>query len=967
MDRADPEEAWPDWPITGYAAGELARYVSTDFTSSLVPAGITAAWQWPDGSERVRRIYEELRSRRIPYAREQWNPARLQGGSTAAVQRIRGPHQVAQGPATCIDLALVFAGIALSADLRPLIGYRAWKAPHALVIVDVRAPLSDQDGARRTPILECTERPGEPGVWDSLDGTGTRVLEELTASGNWLIVDIYKAAATDDDPHGSPFDWASGKAAAAELCDDEAIWTLVDVDTVAGDLVRKGLRHYNPPRGQAIPPIHGYLSATPAFTTYKSRQDLTKELEAVVRAREHRAAPDRPEPASGTVVVLQGPSGYGKSMLAHQLARAADGGCGWFLNATDAPVLTSSLAQAERVERGWLGEQPDMVEERQLAADALARLRGSALPWVVVLDNCDVPPDAPGLADRIPRPAHPGQVVVITTTCERWGEHAGDQRWTYRRLPPLAGYDLTDLGLPTDIADAIGGRPLIAHPLMALSVRGTRLSADIGAETLADGPGLVWSLVRAACADAPGATALSRTLAWCPPEALDAAAVLRVARIADASAIDTLDRLRFLTRQPGLAGQGGAIQMHRLFAQAVRDQTWRDDPVTAAAIISRLLSSDDGHALFIGAADTTALRRLEGASPDTGEAARAAEYLRDVSSGGLLWHGLGHIRERRGPVPDSGPPFERALQDLEPVQYSYQVAEAIIGLARIANQARNPSDESLTQARAAIGRARELLATLGDVQARQLSEQGNALSWLIAQKLAQRTPNLTERAVLLEQVRDSLWLSYEQRLRIARGLSDETQVGHAPPGQDDGLGPERAYYNLGGINVLLARLYYELAVGEVVLAGADDATWQVRSREALGQADTVYRAVRGLRETRYQGHAHPHLAACVHGQAIVGYYRAVLLGELAGISAAIGFVATAFEQRRKVADEAVGRRGGVLADNDVGKSAELMLKVAVAARWFAQADPAAGRAVAMQVVEQAMAELTAAPGGPGAA
>ena len=63
--------------------------------------------------------------------------------------------------------------------------------------------------------------------------------------------------------------------------------------------------------------------------------------------------------------------------------------------------------------------------------------------------------------------------------------------------------------------------------------------------------------------------------------------------------------MRFVTLS--FPDSGMAVQMHRLFAAAVRSQTWRDDPGLAADIMARLLTGEAGQELFIGAAEESAL------------------------------------------------------------------------------------------------------------------------------------------------------------------------------------------------------------------------------------------------------------------------------------------------------------------------------------------------------------------------
>ena len=74
---------------------------------------------WPAGVERAERLYKELLDRRTPYSHEPWNLSPF--GSGEKPQRVRGPSRPIQGSATCLDLSLLFAGPALSADMVPFI------------------------------------------------------------------------------------------------------------------------------------------------------------------------------------------------------------------------------------------------------------------------------------------------------------------------------------------------------------------------------------------------------------------------------------------------------------------------------------------------------------------------------------------------------------------------------------------------------------------------------------------------------------------------------------------------------------------------------------------------------------------------------------------------------------------------------------------------------------------------------
>ena len=212
----------------------------------------------------------------------------------------------------------------------------------------------------------------------------------------------------------------------------------------------------------------------------------------------------------------------------------------------------------------------------------------------------------------------------------------------------------------------------------------------------------------------------------------------------------------------------------------------------------------------------------------------------------MLWHGLGRVRERRGPVSQSAPHFRTAAELLERGSYPAEVAESLIGPVRVVYQNGASSPGELIEARDVAADARRLAGSLTDQVAMQLSEQANALVWLITQKLAQRETDLTARAAALAEVRDNLWLSYERRRRILR--PEPRPEPGSNPALEDGLGSERAFFNLAGVNIQLAKIHHKMA--NVTGAQRDAALAEVA--EDLDQAARVYEVVRELREQRYQ-------------------------------------------------------------------------------------------------------------------
>jgi hypothetical protein len=929
-------ESWPDWMISSANASELARYVNEGFTRAWVPADARGPW---DGSEkgRIRAavLYNALRSHWIDYAKVPWNPAHLV--SKEAHQRIRTPGETIQGPATCLDLALFFASMAMSADMRPLIALRTGDSPHALVVLDLVQPLSDWAKQVQLP-APFTESSAEPGIWEAAEIP--HALTALADSDGWAVVDVVRAALHGSERQSQPFAFASSLRTIGEF--DQAgtahRWTLVDVRQVQSFYTKHGEGSYVPPSGGAAAPIHGYLPALPGFTVYPSREGLFERLIRVIRD----GAPQ--------TIVVQAPQGFGKSMLARQLAATADFNCGWFLNSTDSKVLIDSLAQAERQERAQPGQRTaddankrDLQENSALAAAALNRLRAAERPWVVVLDNCDEGPDHPALEELIPNPHRHGQFVIITTTNEGWLAHAEARRWRSVVLPNLEIDDLIRLDLFPEMAGVVAGRPLVAHALAALRDHG---DVELPERSDLAGPDLIWELFRSWARASPEAARVARTLAWLPPEQMIIQEVAESAGLGS-DAGDALIRLGFVMSTT-TAGEP-VIQLHRLFAEAVRSQTWRDEPVVAAATIEALLTNPKGRAFFINAPDSTALSRLE-----KGDVATAADHIPVAARRGLLWSGLGHVRERRGPVSASKPHFTKALDTLDRMLQPFEVAEALIGQARVVSQDARSTSQQLISARETAEEAQRVLATLESTDARQLGEQGNALAWLIAKQLAQQVGDPVKREIALTAVRDNLWKSYETRRKILH--PNREYIPYSAPQEEDGMEIERAYFNLAGVGLELAKTHHVLAKRQD-LGSAERKQLLAQTAANLDAVEQVYDRVRELRELRYGGQAHPHLAACIHGMALTAYYRAVLIDEIGSLTEASAFAAAAMAQRVTVAGGLLGPGSrAVLIDRDVAKSVNLTLKIALAATLVSPTDVSDGVGAALGAVREATVE-----------
>ncbi len=226
--------------------------------------------------------------------------------------------------------------------------------------------------------------------------------------------------------------------------------------------------------------------------------------------------------------------------------------------------------------------------------------------------------------------------------------------------------------------------------------------------------------------------------------------------------------------------------------------------------------------------------------------------------------------------------------------------------------------------------------------------------WLIERKLAGKEKDPELRLSRLSRVGDELRRSYKQRLRIIRGVSADVSK---PLRLEDGIGPERAYYNLAGFYLGLAKARYDNAKPWWPTASPEKRGELLAEVEKeLAAASDVYREVGDIRARRYMGMAHPHHAACIHGNALVALHRAVLLNRPEYIVDALRWVAAAVQERWQVASFSPNVADDqIISNGDVRKSVNFSLKISVAGML------AANKGATGQVdkaVSEALDELT---------
>ncbi|HEY1346929.1 MAG TPA: hypothetical protein VGF54_18235 [Streptosporangiaceae bacterium] len=836
---------WPDWKIGDIPS--LARYVSVpalDETSLPVPDRYTDADPaWEKGRDIARSIYESILGLGLKYMHEPWRVKSFGYQEFQPRQRVRYPAWVwRDSGGTCLDLAILYATALMRAQIRPYIAilYPAELADpvrgefegHAFVIADLRAPLTDQhwEPAAPGPMERSASETGEEG------SLAIRAGQDLPPY--LLAVDPTRATTNFPLGGGSTGAKAEGfapaKAAAARYLAGTDV-RLCDVATAQ----LMGHPALPRPADSKTPAIWTRLPEMPEVTDYPSRMPVHERL-AQARGR----------------IVIYGPQGFGKSTLAYIRARSADGGYGWFLNATDRSTLQSQLAQAENDQqaRGYKQplERPDQVPFSELA---VRRLEVSDAPWVLVLDNANGKPG--DITPILPRDIGPNQTIIVTTTnadwLEEWPESEPGRPATHIVLEALDRKDMP--GIDEGLRGLVGGSPLFYEAARSAIQSGAHVP-----RAPENAAGLVWQLAQDYLAGHPGALDLAHLIAWAPPVVLPVADFAGL--VPHAGAPDGLANLGRSLEKAGLVRlltqPARSVLMHRLIAARIRDderliQVPGHQPVPAPVA---LLATDAGQDLMTRLGDAESFTRLEA------ELGRERDPRIPARTWGLAVYGVARAGEIRGRSAPSSSLFEKAIGFLDQELDQSLLSECWNGRARyLKDHPPADAEERVRALDAALSwalTARELAtraagdATAGSQQQlRDLirAERAHAMQALIMRKQAD---GIADRAAKKARLAEAMAMLEESEANRGKYLAEL--------GIPDSPDVDRARFNLGGSGIGLAKLS----------RGAEAERYLRAARRAYAEA-------RRIRVQRYgEGIALPAIAACDNGIALAYYYGALL-------------------------------------------------------------------------------------------
>ncbi|MEU4508435.1 hypothetical protein AB0G05_02970, partial [Nonomuraea wenchangensis] len=401
--------------------------------------------------DRARALYEAFARRNIRYAHEDTT-------SDAAGQVIRPPDEVLlfHRHATCLDIAVTYAGGCLDSGLHPIIVIAepatAAGAFHAFVIVwlggEYERPVSSY------PLLSLVQQTVP-------DEVATGLFR--ATNGTFLAIDV-TGAAHGYEGRDDPLPWQEAVAAGAELCER---WRLgIDVGLYAGDALPLSA---TPESAPLTPPYYtaqpkagplAELQARRGRIPFASREELDLLIDwCEVADPENRTR----------IAALYGPGGAGKTHLAAELA-ATMARQGWHA--------------------GFLIRRPDDVQ--------LSWLGRLASPLLVVIDYAEAAKtdEVNALLRAVRSRSAPTCVVLTARLMGDWwtdiqdalSDDDHDVAVLPRRLEPLhpapgrvfrlaartfAGHDV-DVPSPTDVPQPVQWTTLDLVLLAWLAAEGVR-------------------------------------------------------------------------------------------------------------------------------------------------------------------------------------------------------------------------------------------------------------------------------------------------------------------------------------------------------------------------------------------------------------------------------------------------------------------------------------------------------------
>lgn len=593
------------------------------------------------------------------------------------------------------------------------------------------------------------------------------------------------------------------------------------------------------PADSATPAIWARLPELPQITDYPSR---ILQLEQLKEARGR--------------IVIHGKPGLGKSTLAGIRARTADGGYGWFLNATDRSALQSELAQAENDQRARGYQFPLEKADREPFADlAVRRLEVSSAPWVLVLDNANGNPRQ--LTPILPRTVGANQTIIVTTTNDEWLDvwPASDSEpcTLHVRLEALTSEDMPDLA--TGLRQLVEGSPLFYEAVRTAIASGANVP-----QAPESAAGLVWQLAQDYLASRPDALDLAHLIAWLPSVALpvtDLAGHLPDIGTA-AGSLDLAQTLENAGVLRLLAQPVPSVLMHRSIAARIRDddRLIGGDGRPSVPAPTALMAVGVGQDLMTRLGDSESFARLEAAL------GRERDPRVPARTWGYAVYGIARASEIQGRSRQSSALFAQAIDFLDQRLDLSVLSECWNGRARhlkdIASTDRATLLENASTAQVWAARARELatLAASGAPtgSAQELwdlirAERAHAMEALCVRKQANLIKDSDER----KAERAKALTMLEQSLESRRGYLEELGILDSPD-------IDRGIYNLGGSGIGLAK-DSRGAEAERFLRGA----WH------------AYEEAKQIRVKRYgEGYSLPSIASCDSGMALACYYGALL-------------------------------------------------------------------------------------------